>query len=150
VRLIQRLTRAHVAQGGVTLGPEQGELGANFCYLGNSSNLSTSKHRCHSILFRPLRSEDTQPLQMAGSSRKASSKSPKRTRQNKAAASETESASPSPKKIPRSKADACETEPADFSNEDYNIRSPKGTELLTKIKDILNGDSVSPALWTCF
>jgi hypothetical protein len=25
---------AHAAQGGVTLGPEQGELGANFCYLG--------------------------------------------------------------------------------------------------------------------
>jgi hypothetical protein len=29
-----RLTQAHAAQGGVTLGPEQGELGANFCYLG--------------------------------------------------------------------------------------------------------------------
>ena len=29
-----RLIRAHAAQGGVTLGPEQGELGANFCYLG--------------------------------------------------------------------------------------------------------------------
>jgi hypothetical protein len=28
------LTRAHAAQGGVTLEPEQGELGANFCYLG--------------------------------------------------------------------------------------------------------------------
>jgi hypothetical protein len=34
VSLTQRLTRAHAAQGGVTLGPEQGELGANFCYLG--------------------------------------------------------------------------------------------------------------------
>jgi hypothetical protein len=31
-----RLIRAHAAQGGVTLGPEQGELGANFCYLGGS------------------------------------------------------------------------------------------------------------------
>jgi len=31
----QRLTRAHAAQGGVTLGLEQGELGANFCYLGS-------------------------------------------------------------------------------------------------------------------
>jgi len=30
-----RLTQAHAAQGGVTLGPEQGELGANFCYLGH-------------------------------------------------------------------------------------------------------------------
>jgi hypothetical protein len=29
-----RLTRAYAAQGGVTLGPEQGELGPNFCYLG--------------------------------------------------------------------------------------------------------------------
>ena len=29
-----RLTQAHAAQGGVTLGLEQGELGANFCYLG--------------------------------------------------------------------------------------------------------------------
>jgi hypothetical protein len=28
------LTRAHAAQGSVTLEPEQGELGANFCYLG--------------------------------------------------------------------------------------------------------------------
>jgi hypothetical protein len=28
-----------VAQGGVTLGPEQDELGANFCYLGIDSKL---------------------------------------------------------------------------------------------------------------
>jgi hypothetical protein len=28
------LTRAHAAQGGITLGPEQGEFGASFCYLG--------------------------------------------------------------------------------------------------------------------
>jgi hypothetical protein len=34
VSLTQRLTGAHAAQGGVTLGPEQGELGANFCHLG--------------------------------------------------------------------------------------------------------------------
>jgi hypothetical protein len=32
--LTQGLTQAHAAQGGVTLGPEQGELGANFCHLG--------------------------------------------------------------------------------------------------------------------
>jgi hypothetical protein len=40
-----RLTRAHVAQGGVTLGPEQGELGANFCYLGHIHRL---RDCCHS------------------------------------------------------------------------------------------------------
>jgi hypothetical protein len=34
VRASPRLTRAHAAQGGVTLGPEQGELGANFSHLG--------------------------------------------------------------------------------------------------------------------
>jgi hypothetical protein len=34
VSLAQGLTRAYVAQGGVTLGPEQGELGAKFCHLG--------------------------------------------------------------------------------------------------------------------
>jgi hypothetical protein len=28
------LTRAPAAQGGVTLGPEQGEPRADFCYLG--------------------------------------------------------------------------------------------------------------------
>ena len=28
-----KLIQAHAAQGGVTLGPEQGELGANFGYL---------------------------------------------------------------------------------------------------------------------
>jgi hypothetical protein len=34
VSLTQRLTLAHAAQGGITLGPEQGELEANFCCLG--------------------------------------------------------------------------------------------------------------------
>src|SRR5205814_9528935 len=82
-------------------------------------NLSTSKHHCPSIIFRPLRSEDAQPLQMA------------RTRQAKAAASETESASQSPKTTRRSKADAFETVSVDFNNEDYNISSPKRTRLLT-------------------
>jgi len=33
-----RLTRAYAAQGGVTLGLEQGELGANFCHLGSELN----------------------------------------------------------------------------------------------------------------
>src|SRR4051812_42985004 len=35
-----RLTRA---QGGVTLGPEQGELGANFCHLGHIESDGASK-----------------------------------------------------------------------------------------------------------
>ena len=35
VSLTQRLTLAHAAQGGITLGPEQGELEANFCGLGS-------------------------------------------------------------------------------------------------------------------
>ena len=30
----KRLTRAHAPQGGITLGLEQGELGANFSHLG--------------------------------------------------------------------------------------------------------------------
>jgi hypothetical protein len=33
-KLHPSFTRAHAAQGGVTLGPEQGEFGASFCYLG--------------------------------------------------------------------------------------------------------------------
>ena len=31
-----QVTRAHAAQGGVTLGPEQRELGANFCDVGRT------------------------------------------------------------------------------------------------------------------
>jgi hypothetical protein len=34
VSLTQGSSRLTRLQGGVTLGPEQGELGANFCYLG--------------------------------------------------------------------------------------------------------------------
>jgi hypothetical protein len=34
VSLTQGSPGLHAAQGGVTLGPEQGELGANFCHLG--------------------------------------------------------------------------------------------------------------------
>jgi hypothetical protein len=106
---------------------------------------------------------------MAGSSKKASSKSPKRTRQGKAAASETESTSKSPKSTRQGKATAPETESAskspkrprqgkatisetgsgNFNNEDYNIRSPERTELLTKIKDIINNAPISPAFWAC-
>ena len=33
--LTPRLTQAHPAQGSVTLGPKQGEPGANFCDVGN-------------------------------------------------------------------------------------------------------------------
>jgi hypothetical protein len=102
---------------------------------------------------------------MAGSSKKASSKSLKRTRQAAASdtqsaskspkstrqtvASDTQSASQSPKKTQQSKADASETESGDFNNEDYNIRSPERTRLLTKIKGIINNAPVSPALWAC-
>jgi hypothetical protein len=86
---------------------------------------------------------------MAGSSKKASPKSPKTTRQGKAAASETESASKSPKRTRQGKAAASETEPVDFNNEDYNIRSPERTKLLTKIKGVINDAPVSPALWAC-
>jgi hypothetical protein len=78
-------------------------------------NLSTSKHHCHSILFCPLQSEGTQPLQMAGSSKKASPKSPRRARQGKAAASGTESASRRPKRKRQGKAAASETESASKS-----------------------------------
>jgi hypothetical protein len=35
VSLTQGSPGPHAAQGGVTLGPGQGELGANFCHLGN-------------------------------------------------------------------------------------------------------------------
>jgi hypothetical protein len=106
---------------------------------------------------------------MAGSSKKASPKSPKRKRQGKAGASEIESASKSTKRKRQGKAGASETESAskspkrkrqgkatmsetgsgNFNNEDYNIRSPERTELLTKIKGIINNAPVSPALWAC-
>jgi len=112
-------------------------------------NLSTSKHHCPSILFRPLRSEGTQPLRMAGSSKKASPKSPKRTRQGKAAASETESASKSPKTTRQGKATVSEAGSGDFNNEDYNIRSPERTKLLTKIKGVIKKAPVSPTFWAC-
>ena len=116
-------------------------------------NLSTSKHHYHSILFRPLRSERTQPLQMARtrSSKKESSGSPKRTRKGKgkATVSETESASISPKRTRQGKAAASKTESVDFNNEDYNIRSPERTKLLTKIKSVVNNAPVSSAFWAC-
>jgi hypothetical protein len=69
---------------------------------------------------------------MAGSSKEASSKSPKRTRNGKGNATVSETGSD------------------DFSNEDYNIRSPERTKLLTKIKSVINNAPVSPAFWACF
>jgi hypothetical protein len=105
---------------------------------------------------------------MAGSSEKASSKGPKRKRQGKAAASETGSPSKSPKRKRQGKAIASETGPpskrpkrprqdkvtmsemgsGNLNNEDYNIRSPERTKLLTEIKGLINAP-VSPALWAC-
>ena len=85
-----------------------------------------SKHRCPSLFFRPLRSEGTQPLQMAGSPKKRSTKSPKGGRKGKAAAASI-----------------------DVNNEDYNIRSPERTQLLTQIKGIIDNAPVSPAFWAC-
>jgi hypothetical protein len=106
---------------------------------------------------------------MAGSSKKASPKSPKKTRQGKAAASETESASKSlkttrhgkaaasetksasksPKTTRQGKATVSETGSGDFNNEDYNIRSPERTKLLTEIKGVINNAPISPAFWAC-
>jgi hypothetical protein len=44
---------APAAQGGVTLGPEQGELEANFCYLGIKSSVDTPR-----IVGFPVTDED--------------------------------------------------------------------------------------------
>jgi len=37
----------------------------------------------------------------------------------------------------------------DFNSEDYNIRSPERTQLLTQIKEVLRRVPVSPAFWAC-
>src|SRR3954447_15997028 len=66
---------------------------------------------------------------MAGSSKKYSARSPKRTRKGKAPASETGSVG--------------------FNNEDYNIRSPERTKLLTQIKEVIGNAPVFPAFWVC-
>jgi hypothetical protein len=93
----------------------------------------------------------TQPLQMAGSrsSRKGSSASPKTTRKGKAAAPETESTSKSPKGTRHGKAAVSETGSSDFNHENYNIRSPERTKLLTKIKKVIDNAPVNPAFWAC-
>jgi hypothetical protein len=43
---------AHAAQGGVTLGPEQGELRANFCYLGETL-IVNKKFLFHTVNHHP-------------------------------------------------------------------------------------------------
>src|SRR2546423_4293984 len=90
---------------------------------------------------------------MAGSSKKGTSNSPKRTRKRKAAAaapeSESEGTSKSPKRTRQGKATTSKTGSGGFSNEDYNIRSPQRTKLLTKIKGVFDNAPVSPVLWAC-
>ena len=73
---------------------------------------------------------------MAGSSKKGSIKSPKSPE--------------SPKRTRNAKAAAApETKSVDVNDEDYNIRSPERTQLLTQIKGIINNAPVSPAFWAC-
>jgi hypothetical protein len=99
-------------------------------------NLSTSKHRCPSLFFRPLRSEGTQPLQMAGSSKNGSIKSPKSPKSSKRGRNGKAAAAPEAKSV-------------DVNNEDYNIRSPERTQLLTQLRAVLDNAPVSPAFWAC-
>jgi hypothetical protein len=44
---------------------------------------------------------------------------------------------------------APETKSVDVNDEDYNIRSPERTQLLTQIKGIINNAPISPAFWAC-
>jgi hypothetical protein len=68
----------------------------------------------------------------------------------KAAATRTLNGKAAAKRTLNGKAAAApETESVDFNNEDYNIRSPERTQLLTQIKGILNNAPVSPAFWAC-
>src|SRR3984957_5819740 len=106
--------------------------------MAGSSKKASSKSR-----------KRTQQSKAAASDTQSPSKSRKRTQQSKAAASETESPSPNPKKTRQSKADASETKSGDFNNEDYNIRSPERTRLLTKIKGVINNAPISPVFWAC-
>ena len=101
--------------------------------LSLTFNLSSSKHRCPSLFFHPPRPGGTQPLQMAGPSKKGSIKSPK-----------------SPKRGRKAKAaTAPETKSVVVNSEDYNIRSLERTQLLTQIKGIIDNALVSPAFWAC-
>jgi hypothetical protein len=88
---------------------------------------------------------------MAGSSKKGSTKSPespespKRVRKGRAATA------PKPKAaaVPETKAATAQSKSVDVNNEDYNIRSPERTQLLTQIKANLNNTPVSPTFWAC-
>jgi hypothetical protein len=93
---------------------------------------------------------------MAGSSKKGSSKgskspkSPKSTRNGKATTApktKSKGTTESAELIRKDKAAAAPE--TGFNNEDYNIRSPERTELLTKIKGVINNAPISPALWAC-
>src|SRR3954447_11953415 len=62
---------------------------------------------------------------MPPSSKKGSPKSPKKERKSKTAPN------------------------THVNNEDYNIRSPERTELLTQIKEVIGNTPVTPAFWAC-
>jgi hypothetical protein len=97
---------------------------------------------------------------MAGSSKKGSSKGPKspkspksptRTRSGKVTVSKMGPVELNIEESPKStrKGKAAAAPETNFNNEDYNIRSPERTKLLTKIKGVINNAPVSPALWAC-
>jgi len=73
---------------------------------------------------------------MAGSSKKRSIKSPTNSKALKRGRKANAAAAPDAKSV-------------DVNNEDYNIRSPERTQLLTQIKGIINNPPVSPAFWAC-
>ena len=73
--------------------------------------------------------------------------SPKSTRNGKATAAPETKSTESAKLTRKGKAAAAPE--TGFNNEDYNIRSPERTELLTKIKGVISNAPVSPALWAC-
>ena len=103
---------------------------------------------------------------LAGSSKKGTTQSPKTRQKRKAAASETEAVDfdnedyniPSPESIEllagSSKKGTTNSPKTGrkgkaANDEDYNIRSPERTKLLTKIKGVISNAPVSPALWAC-
>ena len=73
--------------------------------------------------------------------------SPKSTRNGKTTATPETKSTESAKLTRKGKAAAAPE--TGFNNEDYNIRSPERTELLTKIKGVINNAPISPALWAC-
>jgi hypothetical protein len=100
----------------------------------------------------PKRTRKGKALAAPETESEGTSKSPKRTRQGKAAAppeTESEGTSKAPEGTRQGKANRSKTGSADFNNEDYNIRSPERTKLLTEIKGVIKNAPVSPALWAC-